>query len=171
MAGFLGMLRSLEEDVLPLTAIAARANRYVCREVEDSGQYVTALLARLAPGGRKLSYVSLGHPPPLLWRDGVVTELPRAAGLPAGFLADGTYAARDVDLRPGDRVVFYTDGLLEARSKAGAFFGLDGLGAAFAAAVPAPPADVLEAVFAACQAHAGEQAPGDDQTAIVVEVL
>jgi serine phosphatase RsbU (regulator of sigma subunit) len=86
-------------------------------------RFVTAWLGRLhVPTGR-LHYVNAGHPPALLLRDGrVVKELEAAPDLPLGL---GTRVGEVgvEDLEPGDRVLAYTDGVVEARSTDHGFFG------------------------------------------------
>jgi sigma-B regulation protein RsbU (phosphoserine phosphatase) len=169
MSSYLGMMRTLELAPRTPAELAAIANRRICREVGLSGQYITACHARLSPDRRTLTYAAMGHPAPLLWRGDVVMPMPAAPGLPAGMADDGRYGEVSVALAPGDVVVFYTDGLVEARSREGAMFGLEGLSAAVAGA-PRQAQAVLETLFAACAAFAGAESPLDDQTAIVLHI-
>jgi serine phosphatase RsbU (regulator of sigma subunit) len=169
MSSYLGMMRTLELAPRTPAELAAIANRRICREVGLSGQYITACHARLSPDRRRLTYASMGHPAPLLWRGGLIVPLPAAAGLPAGLADEGRHTEVTVNLMPDDVVVFYTDGLVEARSPEGAMFGLEGLSAAIAAA-PREAPDVIARLFAACEAFAGGQSPLDDQTAIVLHI-
>lgn len=169
MSSYLGMLRTLELAPRSPAELAAIVNRRICREVGLSGQYVTACHARLSPDRRRLTYAAMGHPAPLLWRGGVVAPLPAAAGLPAGLDEEGRFGEVTVDVSPGDVVVFYTDGLVEARSPEGAMFGREGLMAAIADGPREAPA-LIAHLFAACEAFAGHQSPLDDQTAIVLHI-
>jgi serine phosphatase RsbU (regulator of sigma subunit) len=169
MSSYLGMMRTLELAPRTPAELAAIANRRICREVGLSGQYVTACHARLSPDRRRLTYAVMGHPAPLLWRGGVVEPLPGAAGLPAGLAEEGRFGEVSVEVMPGDVVVFYTDGLVEARSPEGAMFGREGLMEAIAGAPRAAP-DLIAHLFAACEAFTGGQSPLDDQTAIVLHV-
>lgn len=169
MSSYLGMVRTLELARHTPAELAAVANRRICREVGLSGHFVTACHARLSPDRRQLTYAMLGHPAPLLWRGDGVQPLPVAAGLPAGMAEHGRYVEATARLEPGDVVVFYTDGLVEARSPDGATFGLERLSAALKSADRTPNA-ILQAIFAACEAFTGGQSPLDDQTAIVLLV-
>lgn len=77
--------------------------------------------------GASLTTVRCGHPPPLLLRtSGSVEELGEP-GMVLGVVSDPKLIESAVDLAPGDAVVFYTDGVTEARSPDGAFFGEEGL--------------------------------------------
>jgi serine phosphatase RsbU (regulator of sigma subunit) len=79
---------------------------------------------------------SAGHPPPFLnWRS---QEVPGA--LPLGLDATARYDQTTLQLNPGDHLALYTDGLLEARNKAGELYGFDRLQKLFAANPTAPEA-------------------------------
>jgi phosphoserine phosphatase RsbU/P len=86
--------------------------------------FVTAVFAELDPRGW-LQLVNCGHPPPLrLGAGGELTELvPAAFATPLGLRPD--LRASTFSVRPGDRLMFFTDGLLEARDRAGRFFRID----------------------------------------------
>lgn len=167
MSSFLSMFRVQEHVVLSPSEIATRANRHVVREVGDSGHFVTALVARLTVHPPHLTYATMGHPAPLLCRHGEALSLPQADGLPAGIWEEGAYAEREVRLQPGDVLLLYTDGLIEARSPEGAFWGLAGLRGVLEAHAEEPLEQLLEAIFTACHAFAGRRVE-DDQTLIAI---
>jgi serine phosphatase RsbU (regulator of sigma subunit) len=79
----------------------------------DLDNFVTGLLGRLELDTGMLHLVNAGHVPPYLARDGEVTRLALPANLPLGLFADTDYESVEVQLHPGDRVVFVTDGMLE----------------------------------------------------------
>jgi phosphoserine phosphatase RsbU/P len=108
---------------LSLPEIARVVDRSVTRAAGDE-DFVTAVFAELDPHGW-LQLVTCGHPPPLrLTADGGLQALnPRAYATPLGLHPDLQPSTFTVS--PGDRLVFYTDGLLEARDRAGRFFRLD----------------------------------------------
>lgn len=74
----------------------------------------TVALAIYDPLTRRLVRSSAGHPAPALFRDGVTTFLNAGLGLPLGVQSDSTFASETHILEPGDMLVFYTDGLIEA---------------------------------------------------------
>jgi serine phosphatase RsbU (regulator of sigma subunit) len=85
-------------------------------------RFVTAVLADLDLRTGWLSWHRAGHPPPLLLRRGrVVKSLDAEPGLPLGLGGDVEPACEQ--LEPGDRLLLYTDGVVEARSTTGEFFG------------------------------------------------
>ncbi|MFF8926736.1 SpoIIE family protein phosphatase [Streptomyces longwoodensis] len=79
----------------------------------DSHGTATMVLARYEPAERRLVWAQAGHPPPLLVRNGAVRYLDRPAGMLLGASDTPRYGEAECLLQPGDRVVLYTDGLVE----------------------------------------------------------
>ncbi|GAA3227971.1 PP2C family protein-serine/threonine phosphatase [Pseudonocardia petroleophila] len=108
-----------------LEVIAARADEAI---LSQSGprQFATAVLARFNTSDGALEYLLAGHPPPLLVRHNrVVKELVTTPRLPLGLQIPGVplpVVGRE-QLEPGDRLLLYSDGIVEARDGDGAFFG------------------------------------------------
>jgi len=108
---------------LSLPEVARVVDRSVTRAAGDE-DFVTAVFAELDPGGW-LQLVTCGHPPPLrLAADGDLRPLtPRTYATPLGLHPDIQPSTFSVSA--GDRLLFYTDGLLEARDRAGRYFRLE----------------------------------------------
>ncbi|MET9934612.1 MULTISPECIES: PP2C family protein-serine/threonine phosphatase [unclassified Streptomyces] len=79
--------------------------------------FATGQLLRIALDGSGARLVNAGHLWPLRLREGRVEEVPLAVNLPFGIEARTPYRVQDLDLRPGDRLVFYTDGAQERRTE------------------------------------------------------
>ncbi len=110
-----------------LVEIAARADELIAAQ-PGPRQFATAVLARLDTTTGMIDVLNAGHPPPLLIRGGkVVRELGARPRLPLGVepLPGRPVVAevRREQLEPGDRLLFHTDGITEARDATGAFFG------------------------------------------------
>jgi len=113
----LGSYRHVAYERADLRAIVSDLDRAVARSVGEE-DFVTAAIVE--ERGGTLTIVNCGHPPPLLLRRGEVIELnPPAAAPPLGFTP--VVQPRVERLEPGDRLLFYTDGLAEAR-RDGQFF-------------------------------------------------
>jgi len=90
-------------------------------------RFVTAQIATLDTRNGKLRWLNAGHPAPLLLRAGrVSTELGAVPSLPLG-LGDTDTSVAEVSLEPGDRLLFFTDGVVEAKSPGGERFGQERL--------------------------------------------
>jgi serine phosphatase RsbU (regulator of sigma subunit) len=83
----------------------------------DLGPFATAVFALYQPATGALSWASAGHLPPLLVSGGEATLLEGHPRLPLGFMPEPGYLAVETALAPGDRLVLYTDGLVERRNE------------------------------------------------------
>ncbi|PAZ10274.1 protein phosphatase [Streptomyces sp. SA15] len=118
-----------------LTGALARLNTLLLHS-RDSHGTATMVLTRYHPDQRRLVWAQAGHPPPLLLRDGEVRYLGRPGGMLLGASSAPFFEEAEVRLEPGDRLLLYTDGLVE-RPEEGIDRGLERL----AAAVVAHPVD------------------------------
>ena len=122
MSNLQAAVRGLASPSLPPEDLAARLNSLLCRNIA-SDRFVTLFYAQLDGPGRRLSYVSAGHNPPfVMHRDGSHDRLTEG-GLVLGVFANQKFHSGAVQLRSGDRVVMYTDGVTEACNSQDEEFG------------------------------------------------
>jgi sigma-B regulation protein RsbU (phosphoserine phosphatase) len=93
-----------------------RAVGGILREILGEEQYVTACYAVLNHSTGRLSLVSAGHPPALLMRQGEPVEFVAINSDPLGIFQTAVLQRRDFKLKPGDRFLLYSDGVIEAQS-------------------------------------------------------
>ncbi len=104
--------------------VLERLNRLLLLQ---QSQLVTALFAVLDPGSGVLSIASAGHPPPVyVHGDGRIEFVGLTTGLPLGAFDESHYVVSRAQLEPGDALVLYTDGVIDARHE-GVFFAEQGL--------------------------------------------
>lgn len=145
---------------------AAVLNRYLLLKSAEQN-FVSLFFGVLSAGG-SLAYVNAGHNPPLLLRaDGTVERL-LATGTVLGAFEESTYESGRVELRPGDLLLLYSDGLTEAKAPGGERFGGERLLAAAREAASGRPAAVHAAVLARLKEFAGEGPLADDVTLAVL---
>lgn len=140
------------------------------RYTKTTGAFVTGYYAVFDPLDMTLRYASAGHLPPRIRRADDVRwrPLPAAHRLPLGVNPrDGIYPEQTVSFEPGDRVAFYTDGIIECTDPSGDPFGYDRLDAALARSGPAAREAVHE-VLAELEVFAAGAKLADDRTLVVV---
>ena len=113
--------RSLAESGLPLDRMVQDANRIFC-ESTLAGQFATLVVGRAAGDG-SVEFVSAGHLPVLHIRSDEATSND-STGVPLGMFCDTRFPVHRLTLAHGDTLFLYTDGLTEARNRAGAEYGL-----------------------------------------------
>jgi serine phosphatase RsbU (regulator of sigma subunit) len=153
-----------------LTDIALRADQTIIQQDLEE-RFATALLGTLNLVTGELEWVNCGHPPPLLIRrQRIVKELAYPADSPIGLLHGEPPVAHTEDLQPGDRLLLYTDGVIEARTSDGDMFGLPRLADTIirttSEGIPAPEA-LRRLVHGLLTEYAERLA--DDATVVLVE--
>lgn len=130
------------------------------------GQFVTAAYVYLDSHSGELRYSAAGHPPMLLLRNGAVVEVEENGLILAAF-DFSTYANSTQPLTEGDRLLLYTDGVVEASNAAGEFFGREGLSTALRNTTGSSAAEAADRILSSVQKWSTTQ--DDDITLIVCD--
>jgi len=135
-------------------------------------RFIAMLFAVYDASTRKLTLANAGGPYPLLVRKGQVQAI-CLEGVPLGLIPDTEYDETTIDLRPGDVVVFASDGILESESPAQEEFGPERLKEILSAISLRDSArEITELIMAATDGHGGAGiAPHDDRTLVVLRVI
>jgi sigma-B regulation protein RsbU (phosphoserine phosphatase) len=123
MATLQASLRTIAGENAPLADLVARLNRYACAHSLNGLRFTTAVLSEYNPTLRRLTYVNAGHNAPILRRASGTLESLDAGGLPLGIQSDVIYETASLELKPGDALIFFTDGVVEAFNESGEEFG------------------------------------------------
>jgi PAS domain-containing protein len=166
------ILRAVAVEHAEPDVALCRANRAITAFAEPGGPFVTCCYAVLDPASGRFTWASAGHLPPILADTGTpgrattrdaARALHQTVGLPLAVADDAGYTAHEVELGPGDRVVLYTDGLIERRGER-IDVGLERLERLVEAMAEMGPAD------AADHLGGGVVDPFDDVAVLVVDL-
>ena len=143
----LGAFRESAFDAAGLTEITSRIELSLRHQAAEEEEFVTVVLGQAVVGGSSVEILNCGHPPPLLVRNQAVTSVEDPdPGLPLGLasLASSARTPMTIPFAPGDQMLFYTDGVSEARDKAGTFYPLSRCGVLLDGGKPQAALDRLQ---------------------------
>jgi len=172
MSASRSVFRMLSEQKLTVSESMLRANRRLKRDVK-SGMFVALLYAVLNSQDQILTLCSAGQTQPVLMsaKTGVATLVEtRGDTFPLGILDEVNYEETQLQLVSGDKVVFYTDGIVEAMNEKEEMFGFDRLVEVVQGARSMSADSLLKEIMDRVNEFVGGAAQHDDLTAIVVNV-
>jgi len=146
----------------------ARINRTVCQNVTE-GKYITFVLGRLDPPSGRLTYVNAGHLPPLLVRAGGAVEALTEGGMVLGLFDSVPYADGTAELRAGDTLLVFSDGVTETWNPAGEEFGEARLAALAVEKRDLGAEELQAAILKELDRHSAGTRATDDRTLIVLK--
>jgi serine phosphatase RsbU (regulator of sigma subunit) len=153
------------EETLDPASVLAGMNRLLCRQLD--GTFVTAVYAAIDTQARTITVANAGHPALLVGRaDGVVEDSPER-GLMLGFVPDASYASARLELRDGDRILLYTDGIPEAQSPGGEFLDTGRLRAWLTSGCAGVAGACADSILSRLEDWRGSRAFDDDVTLVV----
>ncbi len=121
MATTRALLRSVAFRVIEPGMVLERTNDLLCPDIPQT-MFVTCLYAVLDPVSGYLKYANAGHNLPLRRIDGRIEKL-YATGMPLGLMTHMQYEQKETMIRPGERILFYSDGLIEAHNSDHEMYG------------------------------------------------
>jgi phosphoserine phosphatase RsbU/P len=163
-----GILRS-HAPIEPGPAEMLSAVNFSLGERRIDGQFVSLIYAVWDDVHRTLQVASSGLPRPLYCHDGKI-EIIEATGLPLGLFDDADYDEFNFKAKPGEMFVFFSDGILDARNKAGDMFGRHRVEEIVAHCAEVSADCVVQSLFKAVAEHAAGVETFDDQTVVAIKV-
>jgi hypothetical protein len=169
MATFQASLRTLSSSGVALAELVRGVNRYACSNSQGGLRFTTAFLAELDPATGDIAYVNAGHNVPILRKSSGAVQRLEAGGIPIGILADAPYAAGTARLDPGDLLVIFTDGVVEAVNRKEEEYGEAQLLRLVDRESATAPAALLQSLLADLDRHVGNTPQHDDITCLLLQ--
>lgn len=172
MAASRSIFRMLSEEAVGIRDIMIRANRRAKKDIRP-GMFVALLYAVLDISEGRVTFCSAGQTQPILFSaetgKAVLVET-KGDTFPLGILDEADYQETRLKLSPGDRVIFYTDGIVEAMNSRNEMFGFDRLLAVVGNAGSMPANALHEHILRSVTEFSGDAPQHDDLTIIVLSM-
>ena len=154
-------------DTANLKNAVVLTNNYIARTHEHANMFATLFFGILDPATGALTYINGGHEPPLIFgAGGVKAQLPRT-GMAVGLTPDASFGIADARLEPGDMLLAFTDGVVDAQNSANESFSREKLISLLT--VPAPSAAALiDRIETSVREHIANADQFDDITMLAV---
>jgi hypothetical protein len=169
MATLQASLKTLSTTPVSLPGLVASMNQYACTNSSGGQRFTTAFLAEYDPATRHMAYVNAGHNQPMLRRRNGSLERLDVGGLPLGIQAGIKYEAGNTALDPGDWLLIFTDGVVEAVNSRDEEFGEQRLRPILEAWTAVSPADMLHHILTDLDAFVGNTPQHDDVTCLLIK--
>jgi phosphoserine phosphatase RsbU/P len=152
-----------------LPELVANMNKYACSNSQGGLRFTTAFLAEYDAAQRTFQYINGGHNNPILRRANGLFERLDVGGLPLGILPEAKYESASVTLAPGDWLIIFTDGLVEAENARQEEYGETRLLSVINAAASSSPAEMLKQLMAEVDLFVGTTPQHDDVTCLLIK--
>ena len=169
MATFQASLKTLSTAQVALPELVANMNKYACSNSQGGLRFTTAFLAEYDPVHRTLNYINAGHNNPILRRSNGLIERLDVGGLPLGIQPEAKYESASVTLAPGDWLIIFTDGLVEAENARQEEYGESRLLSVISAETVTTPSEMLQRLMAELDLFVGATPQHDDVTCLLVK--
>nr|WP_279287017.1 response regulator [Heliobacterium chlorum] len=168
------MMRSITQEAHEPGLVLDQLNRQFGKMVEGelTGTFVTAFSVVINQSTGRIQYANAGHPSPLLLRgDGDAVEKLDTEGFPLGLFDTAQYESREIDIKPGDKLVLYTDGIYDVVDEQKEIFGLSRFVALVEELRHLPAKEMAKEIIARISAFAQNAPQPDDICLMVIEHL
>jgi phosphoserine phosphatase RsbU/P len=172
MAEVRTLLRAQVNSAQSASAILQILNSQLYDDLTRAELFITMFYAKYNSATGRLSFANAGHNHPMISRDGMQSciELD-AEGLILGVKTSVVFEERSFDLRTGDVLFFYTDGLTEARNNREELFGNERVCALLGTLRHLPAREIIESFYAAVRDFTGSATFQDDISLVVLKIL
>ncbi len=171
MATVQASLKTLAPTPSSVSELVGRMNQYACTNSQDGRRFTTAVVAEFDPQAHTFTYVNAGHNPPILRRSSGAMERLECGGIPLGILDNPPYSSATVTLQPGDWVVMFSDGVVEAENARNEEYGEERLNYNIHAGATQSPAMLLQRIMGDIDNFVGAAPQHDDVTCLLLKAV
>ena len=153
------------------SSVMCELNEFFYQDLTRAELFITMFYLKYNAATRELSYASAGHNQPLIFRAGQTScERLDAEGLIFGIKTNVDFEEKKTVLNPGDILLLYTDGIVEAEATNGLFFGMERLCALIQDYRDQPSAEIIDNVLRQVRLFTGQEHFTDDVSLVVMRV-
>ena len=169
MATLQASLKTLSTAQVALPELVANMNKYACSNSQGGLRFTTAFLAEYDAARRVFYYINAGHNNPILRRASGLIERLDVGGLPLGIQPEAKYESASVTLAPGDWLIIFTDGLVEAENARQEEYGETRVLSTINAAANFSPNEMLQRLMTELDLFVGQTPQHDDVTCLLIK--
>ncbi len=167
--GLRSMLRSLATATDDLSEIVLKANDLFWIDTNHTGMFASLWVALYDPKTRRMTYCSQGHPPALLRRGHKIDEL-WTGGISLGAQKFDAVPKKEIELQPGDSLLLYTDGIIEAHDPDDRLFGKERLHKFFLSRKKETAQNCVDRLLEETALFSGKAPQHDDMTLLLLHI-
>lgn len=153
-----------------LALAVSKLNELLYPNISSGDRFITYAVAVIDPVRHRVTLVSAGHPSPMLYRPGggpLEEVMPLSTvGFPLGLMEDTVYESCQIELNPGESLLFFTDGVTESMDLQNKEFGLEGIQASLSGMASQMTTLLVDKLAQAVAKHSVGRDPHDDVTLV-----
>ncbi len=161
------LIKNLIHMGLSISEAFSKTNTLICNDSENN-MFITAWIGLLDLETGRLEYCNAGHNPPLLFHDGKLDYFKSKRNLVLGVLEDYNYKSYEIELKPGDKLLLYTDGVTECKNDKSEYFGEPNFKDFVNENLDKNPKELIESIYAKLKSFANTAEQSDDITMLYI---
>lgn len=169
MSNLQACLRILSRENLSVHEIVSKINDIIYENTDDY-QYITFFYGVIDIINKKFTYCNAGHNPPILLHQDGTEILLKDGGLILGWMEKTAYTEKEIEIRPGDQIILYTDGVVESMNSAEEEFDEWRLKQIIKENKEHPPQKIIDAIVRGIKSHIADSPQIDDLTLVALRI-
>lgn len=172
MTAAMGAVRFAAEEKHRTDEVLNMVNTRLNKDIQNH-MFVALFYGIFDPKARKLYYTNAGQTMPYIWRKGVIKFLPQADQsdrFPLGIVSSTVYEQLSIELQQGDKLIFYTDGIVDAMNGTYESYGFDRFSDSIKKNSSLQPHELVEKLVYEMEQYSGDSDVHDDVTLVILQL-